>query len=157
MSEPIPLYEATIIEDWIDYNGHLYDGYYAVLFARAVDEFLIKVGLDGPVREATRRTIYTMETHVRFLREVKLGERVAIAAVVLEVNGKRARIFLELHRDGILSATSEQLLMSIDRSGEVPKAAPWLESTAAVLAQLQREHAAIPVPDAAGRGIALRR
>jgi acyl-CoA thioester hydrolase len=157
VSEPMPLTETTILEDWIDYNGHLYDGYYAVLFARAVDEFLIKVGLDGAVREASRRTIYTMETHVRFLREVKLGERVAIAALVLETDEKRARIFLEMHRDGILSATSEQLLMSIDQSGEVPRAAPWLASTAVVLAQLQRQHAAIPVPDAAGRGIAIRR
>jgi acyl-CoA thioester hydrolase len=157
MSEPLPLYETKIIEDWIDYNGHLYDGYYAVLFARAVDEFLIKVGLDGPTREATRRTVYTMETHVRFLREVKLGERVAIAALVLEIDTKRARLFLEMHRDGILSATSEQLLMSIDQSGEVPKVAPWLEPTAAVLTQLRRQHATIAVPDAAGRGIAIRR
>jgi hypothetical protein len=39
----------------------------------------------------------------------------------------------------------------------VPKAAPWLEPTAAVLTQLRRQHATIAVPDAAGRGIAIRR
>ncbi|MDQ0472448.1 thioesterase family protein [Labrys wisconsinensis] len=153
------LLRETVRPEWIDYNGHLYDGYYAVIFAKAVDEFLEHVGLDADTRASTRRTIYTLETHVRFLREVKLGAPLAVTAQLLEVDAKRARLFLEMHdtaRD-ILAATSEQLLMSIDQSGEQPRSAPWLETSAAILEDLARQHAGLPVPEAAGRGIAIRR
>lgn len=170
------LLRETVRPEWIDYNGHLYDGYYAVVFARAVDAFLVLVGLDETTRRATRHTIYTMETHVRFLREVKLAAPLAVTAQVLEVDAKRARLFLTMHdlgrdRDGhaaapgeaadpgraLIAATSEQLLMSIDQSGEAPHSAPWLAETAAILDRLAAGHAGLPVPEAAGRGIAIRR
>lgn len=157
MGQPLQLLKTTIVSDWIDYNGHLYDGHYAVIFSKAVDELLVKVGLDAATRDATRRTIYTLETHVRFLREVKLGRTVAITAQVFEIDGKRARVFLEMHDGDVVAATSEQLLMSIDQSGDVPRSAPWLEASAAILAGLRDEHAGLAVPDCAGRGIALRR
>jgi acyl-CoA thioester hydrolase len=157
MGEPLRLHETAVIEEWIDYNGHLYDGYYAVLFAKAVDAFLDAVGLDAATRESMRRTIYTLETHVRFLAEVKLGDSVVISAQVLEADEKRARLFLEMRNRGVLAATSEQLLMSIDQSGDRPRSASWLDGTAAALAELRRSQGDLPVPAAAGQGIRLKR
>ena len=153
------LTEGAVRKEWIDYNGHLYDGYYAVIFAEAVDAFLDRIGLDHTGREATRHTIYTLETHVRFLREMKLGAPYRVSAQILDLDHKRARVFLTMHdpaRD-ILAATSEQLLMSIDQSGEEPRSAPWLPATAAILGDLARGDASLPVPEAAGKGIAIRR
>jgi acyl-CoA thioesterase FadM len=156
---PIPLTEDRVREEWIDYNGHLYDGYYAVIFAQATDAFLIRIGLDEAVREATRHTIYTLETHVRFLREMKRDAPFRVEAQLLELDGKRVRLFLTMHdiARNILAATSEELLMSIDQSGEAPRPAPWLDSTAAILAELMANDAALPLPEGAGKGIALRR
>jgi acyl-CoA thioester hydrolase len=152
------LLDETVRPEWIDYNGHLYDGYYAVIFAKAIDEFLPRVGLTPAVRETTRHTIYTMETHVRFLWEVKLGTPLSVTAQVLELDAKRVRLFLSMHdkvRD-IVVATSEQLLMSIDQTGEA-HSAPWLPESARILEGLRNEHAALPMPKDAGRSIAIKR
>lgn len=153
------LLDETVRPEWIDYNCHLYDGYYAVIFARATDVFLIRVGLDAATRSATRHTIYTMETHVRFLREVKLGAALAVSAQILDVDPKCVRVFLEMHDTGrsILAATSEQLLMSIDQSGDAARPAPWLAATAGILERRAAEDAARPLPAGAGAAIAIRR
>jgi acyl-CoA thioester hydrolase len=152
------LLDETVRPEWIDYNGHLYDGHYAVIFAKAVDEFLPRVGLTAQIRETTRHTIYTMETHVRFLWEVKLGTPVTVTCQVLEMDAKRVRVFLSMHDKvrNIVVATSEQLLMSIDQTGEA-HAAPWLPASADILAGLLKEHAGRPMPKDAGRSIAIKR
>ncbi|GLS18345.1 4-hydroxybenzoyl-CoA thioesterase [Labrys miyagiensis] len=152
------LIDETVRPEWIDYNGHLYDGYYAVIFAKAIDEFLIRVGLTPAMRESTRHTIYTMETHVRFLWEVKLGTPVSVTCQVLDLDAKRVRVFLSMHDKvrNIAVATSEQLLMSIDQAGEA-HSAPWLPESARILEGLRQEHAALPVPKDAGRSIAIKR
>ena len=152
------LLDETARSEWIDYNGHLYDGYYAVIFARATDEFLLRIGLTPAVREATRHTIYTMETHVRFLWEVKLGTPLAVTCQLIELDAKRVRLFLSMRdklRD-IVVATSEQLLMSIDQTGEA-HSAPWLPESLRILEGLRAEHAALPMPKDAGRSIAIKR
>jgi acyl-CoA thioester hydrolase len=155
----ITLTEGSVRAEWIDYNGHLYDGYYAVIFAEATDAFLIRIGLDEATRTATRHTIYTLETHVCFLREMKLGAPFRIAAQLLDLDQKRVRLFLTMHdsaRD-IVAATSEQLLMSIDQSGEAARSAPWLERCAKVLQDLAKADEGLPHPPGAGKGISLRR
>ena len=153
------LIDETARPEWIDYNGHLYDGYYAVIFAQATDEFLLRIGLTPEVRAQTRHTIYTLETHVRFLREVKVGATLRISCQLLDSDAKRARLFLTMQdvaRD-ILAATSEQMLISIDQSGAEPKSAPWLPESAGAIQELSKLHAQLPLPDGAGRSIAIKR
>jgi acyl-CoA thioester hydrolase len=153
------LSEGRVREEWIDYNGHLYDGYYAVIFAQATDAFLVLIGLDEAGRKATRHTIYTLETHVRFLREVKLGAAYRVEAQILEHDAKRVRLFLTLtdtDRD-IVAATSEELLISIDQSGAEPRTAPWLPLQRAAIETQAEADRAKPTPEGAGKGITLRR
>jgi acyl-CoA thioester hydrolase len=152
------LIDETVRPEWIDYNGHLYDGYYAVIFAKAVDELLMRIGLTAAIRETTRHTVYTMETHVRFLREVKLGTPVSIECQVLDLDTKRLRVFLSMYDNvrKIVVSTSEQLLMSIDQTDE-PHAAPWLPQSGKILEGLLRDHSASPMPNAAGRSIGIKR
>ncbi len=129
-----------------------------MIFAKAVDEFLPRVGLTAETRKTTRHTIYTMETHVRFLWEVKLGTPVSVTCQVLDLDAKRVRVFLSMHDKvrNIVVARSEQLLMSIDQTDE-PHSAPWLPESARILEGLRAEHAALPVPKDAGRSIAIKR
>lgn len=153
------LSSGTVRPEWLDYNGHLYDGYYAVIFTRAVDELLDRVGLDAAGRQATGRTIYTLEMHVRFLAEMKLGAPYRITMQVLDLDHKRLRIFLFMQDTarGLVAATSEQMLISIDKTGEEPRSAPWLEDTAAILAGMAEADAGLAPPDGAGKAIAIRR
>jgi acyl-CoA thioester hydrolase len=153
------LCEGRVKPDWIDYNGHLYDGYYAVVFAHATDAFLDRIGLDQATREASRHTIYTLETHVCFLSEMKLDAPYAIDGQIIDHDHKRVRLFLTMRdtaRD-VVAATSEEMLISIDQSGEAPRSAPWLARTASILRELAAVDAGLPIPEAAGKGIAIRR
>src|SRR5262249_2110436 len=59
----LPIYQTTILPDWIDYNGHLRDAYYALIVSQASDALMDRVGLDAPYRTRTRCTLYTVEMH----------------------------------------------------------------------------------------------
>lgn len=151
--------DTTVDPAWTDYNGHLNDGWYAILFSRATDALMDSIGLDDKGRKASGQTIYTLETHVRFLNELKSGTPITIAVQILEFDTKRLRIFLTM-KDvvrQIEAATSEQMLLSVDLRGEAPKSAPWLSTTAAKIAEMAASQVKMPFPASAGQGIALKR
>ena len=142
---------------WIDYNGHLNMAYYNVLFDRAVDEVyeLLGCGLDY-VRNA-RHSCYTAEVHVRYLRELRAGDRVRVNWQLLDHDAKRLHYFEQLHHAdaGWLAATSENMALHVDMTAG--KTAPFPEAIAARLAQMKAAHATLPRPEGAGRRIAMTR
>jgi acyl-CoA thioester hydrolase len=146
----------TIEEDWIDYNGHMNMGYYTVVMDRCADEAFAGMGF-GPDYVATRGlTTYTAEFHIRYLREVKLGDRVRSSFYLLDHDEKRFHFFQELfHEDGWCAATGESLTLHVDMSG--PRVAPMPEDIAARVAEMAQAHAALPRPEGVGSRIGIRR
>ena len=101
---------------WIDYNGHLNMAYYNVMFDRAIDEFWLRLGI-GPTYMKTRHgSTFTAECHVRYLREIHLGDPVQVSILLLGVDEKRLHTFEELRHaeQGWLSATSENVTVHVD-------------------------------------------
>ncbi|MFO1147240.1 MAG: thioesterase family protein [Alsobacter sp.] len=154
---PLPVGRWTVQADWVDYNGHLNDAYYAVVFSRSVDALMDRLGLDAAGRAATGHTIYTAALMIRYVREVKAGEPLDVDVQVLESDAKRLRVWLTMRHglDGHVVATSEQLLLSIDASG--PRTSPWPKDVGEAVAALTLSHAGIPAPPEAGQGISLKR
>ncbi|MEM8750466.1 MAG: thioesterase family protein [Pseudomonadota bacterium] len=142
--------------DWIDYNGHLNMAFYNVLFDRGCDVAFEDLGM-GPDYATNRKlTIYTAEAHVRYVREVHLGDKVQVSAQILDHDEKRLHIFQELrHSDGWLSATSETIALHVDMTG--PKVAPFPEDIASLVNEMAQKHARLPYPENAGRRIEIRR
>jgi acyl-CoA thioester hydrolase len=140
---------------WIDYNGHLNMAYYNVLFDRAVDETyeLIGVGADYVANRA--HSIYTAEVHVRYLRELHAGDPVRVTFQLLDFDAKRMHYFEQLFHaeEGWVSATSENLSLHVDMKAK--KTAAFPSPVAARLAEMKASHARLPVPEAAGRRIAM--
>lgn len=157
MTEPLHLYDATVLKDWVDYNGHMNDAAYAIPFSRSIDALMNEIGLSEPERKATQHTFFTLAMQMRFHHEVKEWEPLTVTGQILEIDSKRLRLYQWLRhgRDGTLLATCEQLLASVDQTG--PKIAPFLPKTAERLKQLAATHSALPVPSDAGQGIALNR
>ena len=145
-----------IEKEWIDYNGHLNMAYYNVLFDRCADEAFEFLGM-GPTYAQTRRlTTYTAELHVCYVRELHLGDKVRCRFHLLDHDEKRFHAFQELHHvDGWLAATSEVLTLHVDMGG--PKVCPFPDDILANLKAMRAAHAALPVPERAGRSIAIRR
>jgi acyl-CoA thioester hydrolase len=140
---------------WIDYNGHLNMAYYNVLFDRAIDELWLQIGI-GPEYMKTRGgSTFTAECHVRYLREIHLGDPVQVSIVLVAADEKRMHTFEELHHatEGWLSATSENMTLHMDMTAR--KTAPFPPDIRARIAALAETHAACPRPDGMGRKISM--
>ncbi len=158
MSLPAPFVSSVmeIEKEWIDYNGHLNMAYYNVLLDRCSDEAFALMGM-GPAYATERRlTSYTAEVHICYVRELHLGDRVTATVQILDHDEKRVRYFQELrHVDGWLAATSENLILHVDMDG--PKVTPFPSDVKAKIEAMAKAHAGLPVPERAGRSIAIRR
>ena len=140
---------------WIDYNGHLNVAYYNVLFDRAVDEFYELIGLGPAYLERTGHSTMVVEAHVRYLRELKLEDPVRVTVQLLDYDAKRMHLFEELRHasENWISATSENMTLSVDMTAK--KVAPFHDSVLRLLEPMKIAHAALPMPDGAGRSVGM--
>ncbi|MBV8850470.1 MAG: thioesterase family protein [Methylobacteriaceae bacterium] len=153
-----PLFTTSVDPAWIDHNGHMNDAYYALVFSRTGDKLLEAIGLETQRRERTDRTIYTTTLTIHYHHEAKQGEVLTADARILEHDAKRLRIWFEMHNsEGVLVASSEQVYLCVDQSGEKPRAASFLPEQQTAIAAIAATTADLPWPKAAGRGIALKR
>ena len=160
--DPVPAFFSPFVASvmrvepgWIDYNGHLNMAYYNVLFDRAVDEIYELLGLGPEYLTARRFSTFTAEIHVRYLRELKEGDPVRVSFQLLDYDEKRLHYFEELHHaeEGWRSATSENMALNVNIDAR--KTAPFPADVMAHLARMKAAHATLPVPQGAGRRIAM--
>ena len=146
-----------IEKDWIDYNGHLNMAYYNVLFDRAVDEVMELLGCGADYVKVRRQSCFTAEVHVRYLRELRAGDPVRVTFQLLDYDAKRVHFFEQLFHaaDGWVSATSENMALHVDMGAG--KTAAFPSDIAGSLARMKAAHAKLPLPEAAGRNIAMPR
>jgi len=151
------VFEAPVSPDWIDYNGHMNDACYVVVFSKAIDELMVRLGLDEAFRAAHQVTIYTLQSMVHYLREVSEGEPLRVEVQLLESDNKKLRVFFTmLHGDsGHELAAMESLLLHMDMKNH--RAAPFLSQTQDQVDAMLHAHCVFELPALAGRGIALSR
>jgi acyl-CoA thioester hydrolase len=155
---PAPFVSSTmkVEPQWIDYNGHLNMAYYNVLFDRTVDELFELLGC-GYDYVKTGFSTFTAEVHVRYLRELREGDPVRVHLQLLDHDEKRMHYFEQLFHaeEGWLSATSENMSLHVDMRAK--KTAPFPPEVTARLAAMKAAHAALPLPEGAGRRVAMPR
>ena len=81
-----PIYRTAIAAEWIDYNGHVRDAYYALILSYASDALMERLGMDVAYRAATGNTLYTVEMHIHYLREIHHSD------IVIEVNPAKKQL-----------------------------------------------------------------
>ncbi len=120
---PLPLHRGRVPADWIDYNGHVHESRYLQLFGDATDVLLSRLGVDA-AHLAGGGSYFTVETHLRHLRELAAGDAVTVTTQVLGADEKRLHVFHVLRCDGDEApvATAEQMLLHVDT--ERGRAAP---------------------------------
>jgi acyl-CoA thioester hydrolase len=150
MGEGVPmlprLWGETVRPEWLDYNGHLNEAYYLLIFSHATDAFMGEIGMDPTSEERKVNSIFTLETHLRYLGECEDGDRVEVATRLLGVDAKRYHCFHEMFLGGSdrLLATAEMVLLHVDMSG--PRSAPFPDPVRAKLEALWRTHGNLPAP-----------
>jgi acyl-CoA thioester hydrolase len=136
------VFRTSIAPEWIDYNGHLRDAYYSLIFSLATDALMDRVGLDEPYRTRTRCTLYTLEMHIHFLHEVMKTDVVDVSVRILGTDRKRIHAALDMRCDRYPDpvATAELMLLHV-RQGDEPKAEAFPPEVVEALAKIAAESA----------------
>lgn len=146
----------TVLPEWVDYNGHMNVAYYVLAFDHATDAVLDHFGLGRAYAETCRRSLFVVEAHIAYLREVTAGDRLLFRSRTLGADERRLRLFHEMRQeaDGFLAATAEFMLVHVDMDSR--RATPFDAGDRDRLAAAVAGQAALPVPAQAGRAVAMR-
>jgi acyl-CoA thioesterase FadM len=81
---PEPLFWAEDIRpEWIDYNGHLSEAYYVLVFGHATDAAMGRLGMTPQYLRDTGTSLFTLEAHIRYLDQVPPGARPEVRSSVI--------------------------------------------------------------------------
>ncbi|MGG2396112.1 thioesterase family protein [Pseudomonas sp. SH1-B] len=149
------LWSGPIIAEWTDYNGHLRDAFYLYLFSLAGDNLMARIGLDEAGRASSGHSMFTLECHLLYLQEVKLGQIVEVRFQLIEADAKRLHLAFTLNVQGdeTVCAAAEQMWLNVAMAG--PKSAPFAASVAPHIDTIAQAHRLRPRPEFIGRTIGL--
>jgi acyl-CoA thioester hydrolase len=153
---PLELHRCHVKPEWVDYNAHMSESCYLLAFGDSSDAFFLYLGIDDDYR-ARGYSIYVLETHMRHVREVSVGEPLRIALHLVDADHQRLHLFQQMFHgtSGALLATVEQLMTHVDMRAS--RSAPFPAEQLNRVAAIRAAHAAAPRPDGIGRTIAIRR
>jgi acyl-CoA thioester hydrolase len=151
-------YRCDIEPQWIDYNGHLRDAYYTLVFSQAVDALMDEVGLDDAYRAQSGCTLFTLETHIHYLREVKASDTISVRARAIGVDAKRIHLGLAFHcvRFAEPAALGEFMLLHVQQH-PAPKGAVFPPDVLQRLHGWQDADRQLPAPALGSRRMELPR
>src|SRR5579863_4442324 len=150
-----PQSEGVVLPEWIDANGHMNLAYYVVLFDQATDLLYDLIGVGQAYRDATGNSTFTAETHTLYERELLLGERVRVVSHLLGVDTKRLHYFHEMFHADTGHRVAAQELIGLHIDLRIRRVAPFPADVAARLRAVLHARKDRPVPNGAGRRIAM--
>jgi acyl-CoA thioester hydrolase len=151
---PFAVHTETVRPEWIDYNGHMNVAYYVLVFDHATDALFDALGLGADYRHETELSLFAVESHILYTRELALGDPVRVESRILGVDGKRLHFGHEMLH-GWRAATIELMAVHVDLATR--RTAPFPADRLAAIEQAAAAHAALPAVDWVGRKIALAR
>jgi acyl-CoA thioesterase FadM len=153
---PLRLIRPTVPREWVDYNGHMSESCYLLVFGDQSDAFFRKIGIDEAYR-AAGHSLFTVQTMIFNLAEAHLGDTLDLALQLIDADDKRLHIFHTMHHGetGELLATGEQMLVHVDMNAG--KSAPMPPELHRRVHAVLAAHAGLERPAQVGRSIGIRR
>ena len=151
-------WRGPVSSDWVDYNGHLRDAFYLLIFSYATDALMDRIGLDESGRQSTGHSLFTMESHINYVHEVSHGAMVEVRTQLLCHDRKRLQVYHSLHLDSVdsLLAANEQMLLNVNLANRAaPVSAPFDPVVLEKVQTIMATQRSLPKPKYAGRSIAL--
>ena len=157
IAAPLCLHRPTVLPEWVDYNGHMSESCYLLVFGDNSDAFFRLVGIDEAYRDQGGHSLYTVQTHIHNIREVAEGEPLRLTLQLLDFDDKRVHIFHAMHHgaSGDLLATGEQMLVHVDIAQG--RATPMPADLQTRLHAIAQAHASLPTPAQVGKPMGIRR
>ena len=138
-------------DSWLDAYGHLNEAYYLVPLSNTTWKFQDYFGIGVDYFEDTGCAFYTVETHLRYLSEVRFPAVMDIETIILGSDAKKIWFAHKMRVEGNLCATGEFMVLHYgtreSRTIEMP------ESVQTALKQAEVSE----MPDWAGRHISLKK
>ncbi len=152
------LSDIVVTADLIDFNRHLSDIGYHTLFSRSEVSFFEKIEVDDDYRSDTSCTVYTVESHATFLKEILEGDRICVSFQILDLSNKAVHVLMELKNGaGQVCAYHECMLLHVKKTSEGPRSYPFGRYQLANLVHIFSKDKDLPRPPNAGRRITIRR
>lgn len=147
------IYDDYVRDEYLDMNNHMGVNSYYIIFNKASSKFVRSLGFRVG-EEGESLTLFTLESHLTYLKEIRKGEKFKIYMRVLEYDEKRIRFFSEMYneQDDIL-ATCESLVIGVDINTR--KSTTFPDKIMASLKTSFESTEEEPWPKQAGKGIAL--
>jgi acyl-CoA thioesterase FadM len=143
------LHAEPLLDDWLDAYGHLNEAYYLVPFSNTTWALQDHFGIGVEYFERTEGALYTVESHLRYLKEVRAPATLEIESLILGSDAKRIRLAHVMQVDGIERATFECLLLHFDTKAGRTTALPEAVQAALKAAEVAE------LPNWAGRKVSL--
>lgn len=155
MNAPFVCRERRVESAWIDYNGHMNMAYYNVVFDQALDEVFDDLGIGAAYVKSGGGSCFTVEVHVTYVQEVKLGDSLRVTYQLLDWDAKRLHMFASMYNalEGYLAATSEHLSLHVDMNTR--KAGPLPLEAQNRIESMMNAHRLLPMPPQVGRRIGI--
>ncbi len=154
---PLCLHRPRVLWDWVDYNGHMSESCYLLVFGDNSDAFFRYIGIDESYRDQGGHSLYTAQTHIHYVKEVAQGEPLRLTLQLLDLDPRRIHMVHSMyHADsGDLLCTGEQMLVHVDMAKGRASAMP--DFLYARLQAILQAHSTLPVPAQVGRPMGIRR
>jgi len=153
----LELHRERVQKEWTDYNGHMNVAYFVLAFDHATDAFFDHLDLGRAYRERSNCSLFTLEAHVSYARELKEGDELRFTTQLIGYDDKRLHYFHRMYHaeEGYLAASNELLSIHVDlatrRAGALPPHAGLK------LAEIMAAHASLPRPPELGRVMGIKR
>ncbi|WP_436865539.1 thioesterase family protein [Staphylococcus pseudoxylosus] len=108
------IYKNTVQPSWIDNNNHMHDAQYYSVFSDAVAGFLEHVDFSTDYRHSQDVTIFNVEAHISYLKELLLHDAFYIKVHIYNYDAKRIHLFLTMYNaNNEPTATYEAMMMGV--------------------------------------------
>jgi len=147
----LKLHAEPVQDAWLDAYGHLNEAYYLVAFSNATWPLQDHFAVGTDYFDETGCALYTVESHIRYINEVRAPAQLEIESLILDVDPKKLHIAHIMMVDGTERATFECLLLHFNsREGRV---APFPDDRLAAL----QDAMVADKPDWSGRSVAIKK
>jgi acyl-CoA thioester hydrolase len=108
--------QKTIPQDYIDIMGHMNVMWYIHIFDYGTRNLFNSFGYGEDYVRQTGMGSFALESHIRYLQEVRLGESVTVRSRLLDRSTKTLHFihFMTRDHDGVMTATLELIAAHAD-------------------------------------------
>lgn len=145
----LKLHNEPLQDAWLDDYGHLNEAYYLIPFTNTTWKFQDHFAIGVDYFKETGCAIYTVETHLRYVEEVRSPALIEVESIVLGSDAKKIWFAHLMMVEGKLCATGE--FMTLHYSTRDSRTTSLPEPTLIAL----RKAEVAEKPDWAGKSISL--